>query len=141
MLLSYGAEMDPLAIFYAIGGIRNQDNGTATLEMLIDHDADINYVSDRWCTPLCYAIRRSKNVKLKLLLNHGANPDIKPLNFGVSALEYAKEQGRMDLYELMEVTRRWSAPRHDSSRVTTLRLYSLTKRVRLQYSIPILPHP
>jgi ankyrin repeat protein len=110
ILLSYGAEMDPLAIFYAIGGICNQDNGTATLKALIDHDADINYVSERWCTPLHYAVRRGKVEKLKLLLDHGADPDVQSTNLGISVLEYAKEEGYMDMYALMERARRENAP-------------------------------
>jgi hypothetical protein len=92
------------------GGVRHQDKGTATLQVLIDHDASINYVSERWCTPLYYAICRSKVAKLKLLLEHGVDPDVKSLRFGVSALDYANKVGRMDMYELMEGARRHSAP-------------------------------
>jgi ankyrin repeat protein len=102
--------MDSLVIFYVIGGIRNQDNGTATLKALIDHDADINYVLERWCTPLYYAVRRDKVEKLELRLDHGADPDVQSTNSGISALDYAKEEGYMDMYALTEGARRQSAP-------------------------------
>jgi hypothetical protein len=53
---SYGAKLDPLAIFQSIG-IRAQRNGASTLKVLIEHGADGNHVSKRWGTLLCYAVR------------------------------------------------------------------------------------
>jgi ankyrin repeat protein len=101
LLLSHGAEMDPEAIFHAIG-IRYLRNGTATLKELLEHGADANYDSDRWCTPLHYAVRRGLTDKLKVLLQYGADPNVKPLNEHASALEYAMEEGQTEMYEIMK---------------------------------------
>jgi ankyrin repeat protein len=96
--------MDPEAIFYAIG-ISYQRNGTATLEALIDHGANVNYVSKRWCTPLHYAVYRGTLDKVRLLLERGADPDIKVLGGRRSAFESAKARDRMEMCDLMEVMR------------------------------------
>lgn len=104
-LLEYGAELDPQAIFYAIHMGRGQANCTATLEALIQHGADVNYVSKSWPTPLHHAVRWGQLEKLKLLLAHGADPEVRSLNTNMSALEYAKEQGRSEYYEPMEAAR------------------------------------
>jgi hypothetical protein len=44
VLFFHGAKMDPEAMFHAIGA-RGQRNGTATLQVLVEHGADVNYVS------------------------------------------------------------------------------------------------
>jgi ankyrin repeat protein len=102
ILLSYGAEMDPEAIFFAIGFGR-QFNGTATLEMLIDHGADVNHVSHRWRTPLIHAVWYQREKDLRVLLAHGADPTILGTKGGGSALDIAKARRRMDFVRLMEV--------------------------------------
>jgi hypothetical protein len=109
MLLSHGAKMDPEALFHAIG-IRSQANGMSTLMMLIEHGADVNYVSERWCTPLYHCVRLHQESKLRLLLQHGADPDGRSLIGGTTALEYAKERGRMNLYGLMKEAQNRTAP-------------------------------
>jgi ankyrin repeat protein len=76
--------------------------GTATLKMLIDHGADVNYVSKRFVTPLYHAVRRNKMAKLKLLLECGADPNVKYLNSNTTALSYAKVHGRTEFYNLIE---------------------------------------
>jgi ankyrin repeat protein len=101
LLLSFGAEMDPDAIFYAIGN-RRQNNGTATLKVLLDNGADVNFVSRHWCTPLHRASRGNQPEELKLLLEYGADPNFKPLNWNFSALERAKQDGRTEMYEIMK---------------------------------------
>lgn len=109
ILLSHGAKMDPDAIFYAID-MRAQRNGTATLEALIDHGADVNYVSKKWCTPLLHAVSRGQMEKVRMLLDRGADTDVKSLRGGTSAIEYAKREGRVEMWELMEGVRSWGAP-------------------------------
>jgi hypothetical protein len=59
-LLSHGARLNSLAIFHAIG-IRAQRNGTNTLKVLVEHGAEVNYVSRRWGTLLCYAVRMRRD--------------------------------------------------------------------------------
>ncbi|KAH3995362.1 hypothetical protein HBI70_178240 [Parastagonospora nodorum] len=109
ILLSHGANLDPDAIYHAIG-IRYQKNGTATLKALIDHGADVNYNSKRWSTPLFHTVRIGSPEKLRLLLERGADPEIKSLNTHTSPLELAKKDGRMDMYELMEEAYRQKFP-------------------------------
>jgi ankyrin repeat protein len=109
VLLSHGARIDPEALFHAIG-IRRQANGTSTLTLLIEHGADVNYVSERWCTPLYQCVRLNQEAKLRLLLEHGADPNVRSLNNGITALNYAKERGRMNLYDLMKENYSQMAP-------------------------------
>jgi ankyrin repeat protein len=92
LLVSRGAE-DPEAIFYAIG-LCNQDNGTSTLQALIDHGVDINYHSELWGTPLYQAVRVMDEEKMRLLLAHGADPHVKRARCGLSALELARVKNR-----------------------------------------------
>jgi len=56
ILLSYGAEMDPLALFHAIG-VRGQANGMATTIALVECGADVNYMASLWATPLHHAVK------------------------------------------------------------------------------------
>lgn len=109
ILLSHGADMDPDAIFFAIGFGR-QYNGTATLQMLIDHGADVNQISKRWGTPLSHAVWRQQEQHLKVLLENGADPAIQGSVTGASALVIAKRRGRMDFYKLMEEASIHSTP-------------------------------
>ncbi|KAH7063893.1 ankyrin repeat-containing domain protein [Paraphoma chrysanthemicola] len=74
LLLAHGAKIDPNAVFYAIG-MRRSTNGTANLELLIEHGADLNTVSTRWYTPLFRAVNVNSEAKLRLLLEHGADPN------------------------------------------------------------------
>jgi ankyrin repeat protein len=101
-LLSHGARLNPLAIFHAIG-IRAQRNGTSMLKVLVEHGADVTYVSKRWGTLLCYAVRMRRDDQLEVLMDAGADAEIESLNTKDSALENAKEVGQMKYYELMQV--------------------------------------
>ncbi|KAH3964931.1 hypothetical protein HBI25_160080 [Parastagonospora nodorum] len=105
LLLSHGAKLDADAIYYAIG-LRYQKNGTATLQALIDHGADVNYVSEKYFTPLHHVVLRGQLDKLTLLLERGADPSIKALRRQISALEFAKEKGYTDMAEMMEAASR-----------------------------------
>ncbi|KAI4614289.1 uncharacterized protein J4E87_009509 [Alternaria ethzedia] len=72
-------------------GVRGQRNGIATMAVLIDHGADVNYVSKKWATPLDHAVRHNAKEKLLYLLKHGADPTIR-----------CKERGREELYEILK---------------------------------------
>jgi hypothetical protein len=45
-----------------------KQKGIQTMGVLIDHSADINFVSKRWGTPLMYAVLMEKEAYLQLLL-------------------------------------------------------------------------
>jgi len=95
--------MDPEAIFHAIGIGRRRPSGTATLKVLIDHGADVNFMSKRWCTPLHYAVQRNLKDRVKMLVDHGANPSIvPPLDNGISPLGLARASGYSELCEVKE---------------------------------------
>lgn len=100
LLVSHGAE-DPEAIFYAIG-LCGQHNGTATLQALIDHGVDINYLSELWGTPLYQAIRVRDEEKMMLLLAHGADPHVKRARCGLSALDLARKKNLVRWVAIIE---------------------------------------
>ncbi|KAF2028203.1 hypothetical protein EK21DRAFT_70383, partial [Setomelanomma holmii] len=101
-LLAYGADMDPEAMFYAIGVERGTAPGTATMEVLCEYGADVNCVSGRWITPLHFATSRRLPRKVKFLLDHGADPNQRPSGRDQTALELAKEQESQEIYLVME---------------------------------------
>jgi ankyrin repeat protein len=109
LLLAHGAALDPEAMLHAIGR-RRQDNGTATMEILINHGADVNHVSARLSSPLCTAIRINEVDKLKFLLDHGADPTSRPSEGRMSALEYASTLGRTHLIQIMEAASEETVP-------------------------------
>jgi ankyrin repeat protein len=96
-------------MLHAIGR-RRQDNGTATMEILIDHGANVNYVSARLSSPLCTAIRINEVDKLKFLLDHGADPTSRRSEGSMSALEYASALGHTHLIHIMEAASGKTAP-------------------------------
>jgi ankyrin repeat protein len=108
-LLSYGARLDPLAIFGAIGHMHSPEHGTENLTVLIEHGADLNYASQRYGTPLIYAVQRNKKEKLRLLLEHGANPDVRGGGRQITAFEVAKELDRTELFDMLDRARTTSA--------------------------------
>lgn len=110
ILLSYGAELDPQALFHAIGAYPRQRNGIATMAVLIDHGADVNYVAEKWATPLHLAVRRNSKEKVRYLLERGADPTLRYKEGGTTASEYALQCGRTELHEILEVGRIDHAP-------------------------------
>lgn len=85
ILLGKGAALDPEAIFYAIG---SANNGTATLQTLIEYGADVNYVHKIWGTPLLHCIRTKQMEKLRVLFETGADLVMKDAR-GRRILEFA----------------------------------------------------
>jgi len=103
MLFEFGAEMYPEAIFWAIGVGRGIGDDPTTLRALIEHGADVNVESKRWSTPLRYAVRRIRTEKVKVLLEYGADPGARHQGRGCTVLEFARQEGREDLVEAMEM--------------------------------------
>jgi ankyrin repeat protein len=108
LLLSHGAEVDPLAIFSAIGG-HTWERGTATLEALIRHGANVNYEAERWGTPLFHAVHWAKEDRLKVLLKHGADTTYR-LEGKMTAADYARQLQRPELAIILEEVPEASLP-------------------------------
>jgi ankyrin repeat protein len=100
ILLSSGADMDPLAVFAAISD-HTWTRGTATLELLIEQGADINYSTSEWGSPLCHAVRWVKKDQLEVLLKHGANTAYRDIQ-GLTAAEYAREIDQPELAAMID---------------------------------------
>ena len=60
----------------------------AAMQLLLDHDADINLQSDQLWTPLHWATRNGRAQSVGWLLNHGAKVDV-PAHLGQTALHTA----------------------------------------------------
>jgi hypothetical protein len=74
LLSEFNATLDPEAMFYAIGvGRHGACVGTATMQILVDHGADVNAVG-RWNTPLQHAVWMKRTEKVEWLLEQGADP-------------------------------------------------------------------
>lgn len=63
----------------------------AAMQLLLDHDADIDSQSDQLWTPLHWATRNGRAQSVKWLLDHGAKVDV-PAHLGQTALHIAAEQ-------------------------------------------------
>lgn len=108
ILLSHGADLDPLVIFAAING-STWTRGTATLELLIEQGADINYSTSRWGSPLCHAVRWVKKDQLEVLLKNGADTSYR--NFrGLTAAEYARKIDQPELAAIIDAASNTAAP-------------------------------
>ncbi|CAN9081169.1 unnamed protein product [Alternaria alternata] len=101
ILLSHGAEMDPLALFHAIK-VRGHKNGTATMAVLIDHGADVNYMAKNWATPLIHSVHYRSKEKLLYLLKHGADPTIRGRVSKNTPAECAQRRGDQELFEILK---------------------------------------
>jgi ankyrin repeat protein len=110
LLLKHRAKIDPEAIFHSIGIPRSRPAGTATMQILIDQGADVNHFSKRWCTPLYHAVHMNQEDHVRLLLDHGAKPSVESIIGKISALDHAKEKGRMNLYEMIEASGSHGSP-------------------------------
>ena len=68
---------------------------------LIRHNADVNSANDLGTTPLMYAILSQKIDLIKLLLENGAEKDVKERS-GKTALDYAVQSGNKEIIGLIE---------------------------------------
>ncbi|RDL30125.1 uncharacterized protein BP5553_10403 [Venustampulla echinocandica] len=58
LLISYGAELDPRALYNAIGcRPSNGGGGVPIIKFLLDHGMDVNAPSQNWCGPVYMAAR------------------------------------------------------------------------------------
>ncbi len=97
LLISYGAQLDPNALFKAMNP--RGDGGLEIMQHLIDRGIDINAVDVKLGTPLHYAVRLGSIVKIEMLLKSGADRTIKFYN--KTPIESAKERGDMDVAEAL----------------------------------------
>jgi len=101
ILLAHGAEMDPLALFHAIG-VRGQRNGMATTIALVEHGADVNYVARLWATPLHHAVKWGAKEKLVYLLENGADPRRGSRSTQDTPAKFASAKKNPDLAKILE---------------------------------------
>jgi len=101
LLLAYGAEMDPLALFHAIG-VRGQANGMATTIALVECGVDINYVARLWATPLHHAVKWGAKEKLVYLLENGADPRSRSRSSEDTPAMFAKAKKQPELVKILE---------------------------------------
>lgn len=69
---------------------------------LIEHKANINYVSSEKQTALTFAIRGRDKKALQLLINHGANPGLKIYD-NYTAIDLAKEENIREVLEVLNI--------------------------------------
>ncbi|KAF1846344.1 ankyrin, partial [Cucurbitaria berberidis CBS 394.84] len=101
ILLSYGTKLDPMVIFSAIW-VRRYENGVATMAALLAHGVDVNYMSERLGTPLLYAVHRLRKEKVSFLMANGADPTIPCPASGLTAIEFAKKRGLVEILDILE---------------------------------------
>ena len=98
ILFEFNATLDPKAIFYAIGvGRETAESGTATMQILVNHGADVNAVGE-WGTPLWQAVRMKSMKRVEWLLEKGADP----WNALPYAQAYTGAEGRVEYVEVLE---------------------------------------
>jgi ankyrin repeat protein len=100
--------MDPLAIFGAISDA-TWTRGTATLELLIEQGAEIDYPTTRWGTPLHHAVHWVKKDQLEVLLKYGADTALRDQR-GMTAAEYARETEQPELAAIIDVGSNTAVP-------------------------------
>ncbi|KAE8444282.1 hypothetical protein EG329_000689 [Mollisiaceae sp. DMI_Dod_QoI] len=102
LLISYGAQLDPQALFHAIDP--RGKGGIPAMKYLIDRGVDVNTVGTmagtQGGTPLHYAAKLKSKEKLTLLLEAGADKNIKSSS-GRTPVDVAKDKGFMEGFELL----------------------------------------
>ena len=104
LLLAHGAEIDPMAIYYALGHrTRGAHTSCATLAALVEHGVDVNSEHEVWGTPLTYAAVEANNeAKVTYLLAHGADPTMRSKVGNETPGEAARKSGRTRMAEILE---------------------------------------
>lgn len=72
------------------------------IKELIDHKAEINYVSSKKQNALAIAIKSRDKEAVKILMNHGADPNIK-IDNEYTAIDLAKEDNIRDILEVLKI--------------------------------------
>jgi hypothetical protein len=73
------------------------------IKELIDHKAELNYVSSKKQTALVFAIKGRDKEALQILINHGADPDIK-IHDEYTAIDLAKEDNIRDILDVLKLS-------------------------------------
>lgn len=73
---------------------------TAVMDLLLEHHAFIDAASPNGTTPLMMAARYGSFASTKLLLEAGADPELRN-ELGLSAMDFAKSVGREDVIQLI----------------------------------------
>lgn len=100
ILLAYGAEMDPLASFHAIGSRRCRNDMAITIA-LVEHGADVNYMARLWATPLHHAVSANAKDQVVYLLENGADPGIHATVSKSKPVDWAKQKGKAELVKIL----------------------------------------
>ncbi|KAK7732807.1 hypothetical protein SLS57_000750 [Botryosphaeria dothidea] len=98
LILSFGAKMDPQALFNAIqlrGG-----GGIPVMKLLIERGADVNARIKGKATPLHWAVRSGDKERIQLLLENGADKTNNSFA-GRTPADLALEQGKTGIYEML----------------------------------------
>jgi ankyrin repeat protein len=91
-LLEHGTDPKPTAALHLAAARGNVE----TLQLLLDHGADINARAELGMTPLMWAAQMGRPAAVTFLLAHGANPNIVELFNSSTALMQAAASERAD---------------------------------------------
>jgi ankyrin repeat protein len=92
------SDVNPLCLAISKGDI-------ATVKQIIAYGIDVNDTTNRGMTPLMYAAIYNQSEIAKLLLENGANLDLKDKS-GTTAIEYAKTSGSKEVMEILKPTKK-----------------------------------
>ena len=92
------SDVNPLCLAISKGDI-------ATVKQIIAYGIDVNDITNRGMTPLMYAAIYNQSEIAKLLLENGANLDMKDKS-GRTALDHAKTSGSNEVMEILKPTKK-----------------------------------
>lgn len=110
-------------LMVAIEKSNEESNGDVVLQCL-EHGANVNTASENGWTPLMLAVLRGSSAVVKLLLEHGADPNLTTQseeNPSRSALTVAISNGRLEAVQAL-VTHAVNIDRRDHSGLTPIEL-------------------